>query len=214
MLNHLISDFVATPDTINGGVLKLIIKTYIEDLIATTSAEDELFKNKLLALGDHILTHPALYQKNLYVGNAPPSYHPDEIESRKAMVYTNSKLKRFHESANTTNQFPSEEVCTTTHQWEQLNQTHDLYNNPVDIQQLEGFQQFVFTYKCVSPKVPCLGISPIYHSECTERLGWMYMYYKKQGSDEAQWGFVASPHHCACKIQPIAKTVSPSPSIE
>ncbi|RWS28798.1 hypothetical protein B4U80_02951, partial [Leptotrombidium deliense] len=202
--------FVDSSNSVNGGVLKLIIKTYIEDLIAKTSADDEAFKSRLLSLGDHILTHPALYQKNLYVGHSPP----DEVETRRRHSYLNTKLKRFHDPTNSSNQFPSEEVCATTHQWEQINQTHDLYNNPVDIQQLEGFQQFVFTYKCVSPKVSCLGISSFYHSECTERFGWMYMYYKKQSSDEAQWGFVAAPHHCACKIQPIAKAVSTSPSIE
>ena len=46
-----------------------------------------------------------------------------------------------------------------------------------------------------------MGISPLYHSECTERFGWVYMYYKKDPSEDAQWGYVAAPHHCACKIQ-------------
>ena len=48
----------------------------------------------------------------------------------------------------------------------------------------------------------CMGISPLYHSECTERHGWVYMYHKKRDKKEAEWGYIASPHHCACKIQP------------
>lgn len=47
-----------------------------------------------------------------------------------------------------------------------------------------------------------MGISSLYHSECTERHGWVYMYYRKVGEEQAKWGYVAAPHHCACKIQP------------
>lgn len=42
----------------------------------------------------------------------------------------------------------------------------------------------------------------MYESECTERWGWMYMYYRKLSDGEAQWGYVAAPHHCACRIHP------------
>lgn len=43
-----------------------------------------------------------------------------------------------------------------------------------------------------------------YESECTERYGWMYMYYRRVDDPYRipQWGFVAAPHHCACKITP------------
>lgn len=43
-----------------------------------------------------------------------------------------------------------------------------------------------------------------YDSECTERYGWMYMYYRRVDDPYRipQWGFVAAPHHCACKITP------------
>jgi len=106
-------------------------------------------------------------------------------------------------------QFPSEEICTTDRQWEQINETNDFYDNKVQIVQEEGLQQFVFTYRCANAKGPCTGISNLYHSECTERFGWIYMYYRKSPSDAPQWGYVAAPHHCACKIQPNPATMSP-----
>lgn len=28
------------------------------------------------------------------------------------------------------------------------------------------------------------------------------MFHKKPTDEAPQWGFVATPHHCACKIQP------------
>ena len=49
-------------------------------------------------------------------------------------------------------QFPSEEICTTDRQWEQINETHDFYDNKVLIVQEEGLQQFVFTYRCANAK--------------------------------------------------------------
>lgn len=49
-------------------------------------------------------------------------------------------------------QFPSEEICTTDRQWEQINETHDFYDNKVLIVQEEGLQQFVFTYRCANVK--------------------------------------------------------------
>ncbi|CAG2161027.1 unnamed protein product [Oppiella nova] len=99
-------------------------------------------------------------------------------------------------------QFPSEEICKTTRQWEQVNTTHDLYDNKVEVVQEEELQQFVFSYRCTNLKGQCLGISPLYHSECTERNGWMYMYYKQANNKPPQWGYVSAPHHCACKLQP------------
>ncbi len=103
-------------------------------------------------------------------------------------------------------QFPSEEICITDRQWEQINETNDFYDNKVEIVQEEGLQQFVFTYRCANAKGACTGISPFYHSECTERFGWVYMYYRKAPTEQPQWGYVAAPHHCACKIQPTVVT--------
>lgn len=49
----------------------------------------------------------------------------------------------------------------------------------------------------------------MFESECTERYGWMYMYYKVEGKP-AQWGYVNAPHHCACKLKPIYQpTIAP-----
>jgi hypothetical protein len=83
-----------------------------------------------------------------------------------------------------------------------VNTTHDLYDNKVVVIQEEDLQQFVFSYRCANLKGQCLGISPLYQSECTERNGWMYMYYRQMNSKTPQWGYVSAPHHCACKLQP------------
>lgn len=63
-------------------------------------------------------------------------------------------------------QFPSEEICVTDRNWEQINETNDFYDNKVEIVQEEGLQQFVFTYRCANMKGtdrrhdPCLALSP------------------------------------------------------
>lgn len=86
-------------------------------------------------------------------------------------------------------QLPSEEICETHQKWEQIHDTHDLYENKVKVIQKEDMKQFVFSYRCAKNKGKCLGISPMYESECTERWGWMYMYYQQEGK-APQWGFV------------------------
>lgn len=104
----------------------------------------------------------------------------------------------------------------------QITDTHDLYDNKAQVIQQEDMKQFVFSYRCAKNKGKCVGISPMYESECTERNGWMYMYYKPENKP-AQWGFVngksaglelkflvsfgpflpqPAPHHCACRLKP------------
>ena len=34
------------------------------------------------------------------------------------------------------------------------------------------------------------------------------MYHKKRNEDQPSWGYIASPHHCACKIQPRFQATS------
>lgn len=45
-------------------------------------------------------------------------------------------------------QLPSEEICETKEKWEQINETHDLFDNKVKVIQEKDMQQFVFTYRC------------------------------------------------------------------
>lgn len=45
-------------------------------------------------------------------------------------------------------QFPPEEICPTNRQWEQINKTHDLNDNEVEVIQQEGMTQFIYTYRC------------------------------------------------------------------
>lgn len=45
-------------------------------------------------------------------------------------------------------QFPSEEICPTNRQWEQINKTHDLDDKEVEVIQSEGMTQFIYTYRC------------------------------------------------------------------
>lgn len=88
-------------------------------------------------------------------------------------------------------QLPSEEICETKQKWEQINETHDLYDNKAVVIQQEDMKQFVFSYRCAKNRGKCLGISPLFESECTERNGWMYMYYKPLNLNKPpQWGFV------------------------
>ena len=92
--------------SIPEGTLKLIIRTYIEDLVASTDVIDEIIKVKLLSLrwaafsasrsetlfpgpspfqtnkqtvlpnSDHIVSHPALHQNHFHVGSEPPTAEP------------------------------------------------------------------------------------------------------------------------------------------
>jgi len=64
---------------INNGIMKLIVKAYVDELLAMARIEDEVTRNKLMDLGDHIVSHPALRQKHLYVGQEPPNFDPDRV---------------------------------------------------------------------------------------------------------------------------------------
>ena len=48
--------------------------------------------------------------------------------------------------------FPSDEICSTIRGWEQINTTHDFYENTVDVIHKDGLQQFVYSYRCAKTK--------------------------------------------------------------
>lgn len=122
---------------------------------------------------DHVASHPALYQKHLFVGNTPPTVEPP------MMVRKRQEDGQLHPLTpnEPPSQFPSEEICTTISQWEQvrscilsvrtcptlihssihqyirqINSTNDFNNNKVEVVQEEGLQQYVFTYRCAKTK--------------------------------------------------------------
>ncbi|CAG2119189.1 unnamed protein product [Medioppia subpectinata] len=181
--------------------MKLIIKGYLNKLLEANQLNESHLRKKLSSMSDYIASHPALHQRYLWVGPKPPpfDYDPDHYKLKEKDYSETDVRKR---NSGETEKFPSEEICKTTRQWEQVNTTHDLYDNKVEVVQEEELQQFVFSYRCANLKGQCLGISALYHSECTERNGWMYMYYKKANDKAPQWGYVSAPHHCACKLQP------------
>ncbi|KAI1301835.1 hypothetical protein HDE_02747 [Halotydeus destructor] len=209
-----------TTSHIKPGILKLIVKAYVDELLQLSDVDKTSLKRKLTHMSDHVATHPALFQRHMYVGHEAPIYDPDQSHSSNVnsmmAVRKRSQEQDITSASAPGAQFPSEEICSTISQWEQINSTNDFNNQPVEVVQEEGLQQYVFTYRCAKTKVgPCTGISPLYQSECTERFGWMYMYYKKSPEEAAQWGYVEAPHHCACKIQPKAGLVyATTPALE
>lgn len=218
---------------INNGVIQLIIEAYTDEVLREMDLSPEFqlnegqmvfLRQRMRGLHDHIRNHPALHQRYLWVGRGKPDIDPDEpfiSHQRNKMRRVSSKKKRYlvedstseNQSASetssstsekrTTSTFPSEEICKTNRIWEQVNVTRDFYDNEVEVIQ-DNVQQYVFSYRCAAETGPCIGISPLYDSECTERYGWMYMYYRSIDDPfrRPQWGFVAAPHHCACKITP------------
>lgn len=63
-----------------------------------------------------------------------------------------TQLEKEKEVNNINEHFPSEEICPTNRQWEQINKTHDLNDNEVEVIQQEGMTQFIYTYRC-SPTI-------------------------------------------------------------
>ncbi|XP_022250835.1 uncharacterized protein LOC111087673 [Limulus polyphemus] len=193
-------------------VLRLIIQAYTDDIIHElqqhpnidlTSTQEALLKERLSGLHDHIHNHPALHQNRLWVGQKKPTFAPDnnyfknfEIELGRPETKHSEHQKFKRESF-----YPSEEICTTETTWLKINFTIDLYNKPVEIIQQDYFGQYVFSFRCLTLHKPCRGITTMYESECIERLGWVYMYYRRRG-EKAQWGPVAVPSHCVCIITP------------
>ncbi|KAI2798664.1 hypothetical protein RDWZM_004489 [Blomia tropicalis] len=188
-----------------NNVIKLIIKTYVNELLDSPGMDPDQLKRKMASMNDYISTHPALHQRYLWVGSTPPAeYNPDLHEITGYDQNTTRfvvKRKRNSGMSESKEQLPSEEICETKQKWEQINETHDLYDNKAKVIQQEDMKQFVFSYRCAKNKGKCLGISQLYESECTERFGWMYMYYKPENKPP-QWGFVNAPHHCACRLKP------------
>ncbi|XP_076322161.1 uncharacterized protein LOC143231524 [Tachypleus tridentatus] len=197
-------------------VLRLIIQTYMENLLQDiqqhtsspiTSFQMALLTKRMNEFYDYVAEHPALHQRRLWVGKEKPAFVPNinyhenflhEFKGSETILPTNQKSKKG-------SIYPSEEVCSTETTWIQINLTTDVYNKPVKVIQQDDLRQFVFSFKCVTRYRPCHGISTLYESECIERLGWVYMYYRRLddfSSKEPQWGPVAVPHHCACKITP------------
>ncbi|XP_022244532.1 uncharacterized protein LOC111086347 [Limulus polyphemus] len=197
-------------------VLRLIIQTYMENLLQDlqqhasspmSSLQMARLTKHMNEFYDYVAEHPALHQRRLWVGKEKPTFVPntnyhgniaDEFKGLETKLPTNQKSKRG-------SIYPSEEICSTETTWIQINLTTDVYNKPVEVIQQDDLRQFVFSFKCVTAYRPCSGISTLYESECIERLGWVYMYYRRLddfSSKEPQWGPVAVPHHCACKITP------------
>lgn len=192
------------------GLLKLIIHAFAEGLageLSDTLTPHQLsrLKHKLRELPDHIRDHPAIGQKHLWVGKGRPPMHgrKDAETTRKERHALAARRKWMMNKREGALSLPSEEICQTTTQWEQLNRTQDYDGREVEIVQDE-IQQYVFSYRCVSTSNACNAISNTYDSECTERKGWMYLYYKPLEGEErnARWGYVSVNHHCVCKVTP------------
>lgn len=203
-------------------VIQLIIQGYADKLLRELQSNSftqfskgqiQLFRQRMTELYDHIRHHPALHQRHLWVGKEKPSIDPDtnnygieENHNRRldrTKVFESEEV-RYVQKRNRPLMFPSEEICKTNRQWEQINKTQDFYDNEVEVVQ-DDVQQYVFSYRCKDEGKACEGISASYYSECTERYGWMYMYYRRLDDPDQvpQWGYVAAPHHCACKITQI-----------
>ncbi|XP_023225657.1 uncharacterized protein [Centruroides vittatus] len=192
-----------SPTYIQSGVVKLIIEAYTDNLLRELEAhshtklsasQSTVIRQKLNQLHDHIVQHPSLRQSRLWVGDEEPTKtdNDDEDGDNGLSYYSVGKRRP---------RYPPQEVCRTNPQWEIINITHDFYNKPVQIVQ-DSIRQYVFTYRCVQPAHPCTGVSYRFRSECTERYGWVYVYYRKLDPPNSapEWGYVAVPHHCACKI--------------
>ncbi|XP_076314821.1 uncharacterized protein LOC143227220 [Tachypleus tridentatus] len=199
----------------NNGLLKLIIRAYTEDLIrdfqqqATShlsSLQMALLKERLTGLYDYVVEHPALHEHRLWVGNRKPNFIPNRsFHGYNKNEFSQSEKKNLiNQQFKRSSTYPSEETCGTETTWLQINLTTDVYNKPVEVIQQEDLGQYIFSFRCLTAHSPCRGISPLYESECIERLGWMYMYYRRRGipNEGPQWGPVAVPHHCTCKITP------------
>lgn len=188
------------------GRLKLIVKAFADELVRELSTkldkkQVQLLEEKLGKLPDHIKEHPAIGQKHLWVGKGkPPVPEDSEKKERHAMAARRKFAMHKRDGALV---LPSEEICQTTTQWEQLNRTQDYDGHEVEIVQDE-IQQYVFSYRCATAQNPCTAISGLYDSECTERKGWMYLYYRPiEGENRAaKWGYVSVNHHCVCKVTP------------
>lgn len=188
------------------GRLKLIVKAFADEIVRELSSkldkgQVQILEEKLRKLPDHIQEHPAIGQKHLWVGKGkPPTPKDTERKERHAMAARRKFAMHKRDGALV---LPSEEICQTTTQWEQLNRTQDYDGHEVEIVQDE-IQQYVFSYRCATAQNPCTAISGLYDSECTERKGWMYLYYRPiEGENRvAKWGYVSVNHHCVCKVTP------------
>lgn len=188
------------------GLVKLIIKAFADQVIREVSdglskSQLSLLREKLEKLPEHIRGHPAMGQKQLWVGKGRPPLSKDLEKKEKPALA--AKRKWVMHKRHGALVLPSEEICQTITQWEQLNRTQDYDGHEVEIVQDE-IQQYVFSYRCATAQSPCTAISALYDSECTERKGWMYLYYRPlEGEDHsAKWGYVSVNHHCVCKVTP------------
>ncbi|GAB6027847.1 hypothetical protein CHUAL_002070 [Chamberlinius hualienensis] len=209
----------------NNGALQLIIEAYVESILkdlqndASSSTklsktETSVIRNRMRGLPHHLISHPAINERRLWVGRTQPQFDPyfwkslketneesvnadyNDIQSIEMPQFSikNPARKRDHE------EFLSEEICATNRTWIQIFQSKDLDNRAVNVVQHPNFQQWIFVYECVENSRPCTGISRNYNSKCEMRHGWVNMYHTIVGNPEPKWGYVETPHHCACKI--------------
>ncbi|CAG0887519.1 unnamed protein product [Darwinula stevensoni] len=99
-----------------------------------------------------------------------------------------------------------QDVCKGIERWEKINRTFDLDGRPVEIVQRSDFEQRIFYHECSKPDTPCVGIMPRFESRCEQDYGWMTLLHHKLDIEfinrPPQWGVVAVPLSCSCKILP------------
>lgn len=219
------------PFSFNNGIVRLIIKSFTDELIRDlgsllqlTDPQADFLRQRLDRLYEHVRRHPALHQRYLWVGKDKPKMSPDEPPTTQNRQLS-FKVKRTPQSPDVSRYLPaksglprgikrnppdippaplSEEICRTNTAWERMNQTVDAFGNVVEVVQDDSYPQWVFAYRCASQGTTCVGIDALYNSECTERPGFMHLYHRKiaGGDGTASWGAVEVPHHCTCKITP------------
>ncbi|XP_046436858.1 uncharacterized protein LOC124188339 isoform X1 [Daphnia pulex] len=149
----------------------------------------------------------------VWVGNFPPSLPNDQeffLEQNTNDTFINEPTKRNghhnHRLVRSRNEPLSEEICKTNRYWKQINDTRDIYGQEVRIVHSSEYRQFAFVYECIREGEHCTGISEHLQSTCEMRPGWANMLHVKLTTVDTslapQWGYVAVPHHCACRIYP------------
>ncbi|CAN7995442.1 unnamed protein product [Ixodes hexagonus] len=210
------------PFSFNSGVVRLIVKSFTDELIRDlgsssllqlTDPQAQFLRQRLDKLYEHVRRHPALHQRYLWVGKDRPNISPDETPAARRKQSKRSKVPEVSgPPPRGVKRNPpdialaplSEEICRTNTAWERMNKTVDSFGNAVEVVQDEAFPQWVFAYRCATQGTTCVGIDALYDSECTERPGFMILYHRKIGTEDntPSWGAVEVPHHCTCKITP------------
>ncbi|XP_049511531.1 uncharacterized protein LOC119464520 isoform X2 [Dermacentor silvarum] len=213
------------PFNFSSGIVRLIIKSYTDELIRDlgdspalrlSESQAEFVRQRLGRLYEHVRRHPALHQRYLWVGRDRPQASPDEPLAGYEPPSTVSKrgdsgsrqqrsspprMPQGGErgSVRGVKRTPPETPITPLS--EEICRTSTAWerlNETVDSfgNAVEVVQDEAF---------------PQYDSECTERSGFMILYHRKSGSANdslPSWGAVEVPHHCTCKITPKVITES------